>query len=91
MPAIHMEKQFEWDHKVSGAESPRISMEGQTVLVRLMMSQIWQELAGSVSLWEEGLEKGQCSLLTLMPDTSVSPCIQQVLSSCYGSAGAQRE
>ena len=47
----------------------------QTVLARLMESQIWHQLAGSV---EEGLEKGQWSLLILVPDTSVSPCVPLV-------------
>ena len=41
--------------------------------------------------WWEGLEKGQWPLLNLIPDTSVPPCMPLVPSSCYPSAGAQRE
>ena len=40
----------------------------QTVLARLMESQIWHQLASSVG---GGLEKGQWPLLALMPDTSI--------------------
>ena len=72
-PAIHMEKQLGWACKLGGAESLGISKEGQTVLARLMESQIWHQLANSVDLWEEGLAKGQWPLLALMPGTSVSP------------------
>ena len=66
-----MERQLGWVHKLGGAESLGISKVGQTVLARL----IWHQLAGSVALWGEGLEKGQWSLLTLMPDNSVPPCM----------------
>ena len=43
----------------------------QTVLAMSMESHIWHQLAGSVALWWEGLEKGQEPRLVLMPDTSV--------------------
>ena len=86
-PAINMEKKLGWTHKLGGTESLGISRMGQTVLARLMESQIQHQSAGSVALCGEGSEKGQWCL----PDNSVSPCIQQVLSSCYGSAGAQRK
>ena len=47
-PANHVEKQLGWPSKLSGAGSLGISKVGQTVLARLMESQIWQQLAGSV-------------------------------------------
>ena len=58
------------------AESLGISKVGQTVLARLMESQIWYQLAASVG---EGLEKGQWPLLAWMPDTSVLPFMTLVL------------
>ena len=76
--AIHMEKQCGWAHKLDGAESLRVSKAGQTVLARLMESQIWHQPAGFVSLQREGSEKGQWPLLTPMPDTSASPCMPLV-------------
>ena len=42
-----MEKQLGWAHKLGGVESLRISKAGQTVLARLMESQIWHQLASS--------------------------------------------
>ena len=57
-PAILMEKQLGWACKLGGEESLGISKVGQTVLARLMESQIWHQLASSVALWGEGLEKG---------------------------------
>ena len=64
-------------------ESQETSRAGQTMLARLMESQIWHLPASSVTLWEEDSLKGQWPLpaflsgrklspaLTLMPDTSV--------------------
>ena len=46
-PAIHMEKQLGWTQKLGGAESLGISKASQTVVARLMDSQIWHQLAGS--------------------------------------------
>ena len=66
-----MKKQLEWTGKPGRAESLGISKADQTVLARLMESQIWQWLADSVALWWEGLEKGKKPMLVLMPDTSV--------------------
>ena len=63
---------------VDGAESLGISKAGETVLARLMESQIWHQPAGSMALWAEGSEKGQWTLLTLMPDTSASPSMPLV-------------
>ena len=43
-----MERQLERAHKLGAPESLVISTVGQTVLVRLMVSQIWHQLADSV-------------------------------------------
>ena len=43
-----MEKLLGWVHKLGGVESHSISRVGQTVLNRLMESQIWHQLMGSV-------------------------------------------
>ena len=90
-PAIHMEKQLGWACKSGGAESLGISKAGQTLLARLMESQIWHKLTGSVKGSGEDLEKGQWPLLALMQDTSVSPCIPLVpfklLPCCWSSEG----
>ena len=45
-----MEKQLGWDHKLVGADSLGISKAGQTMLARLMESQIWHQLTISVGL-----------------------------------------
>ena len=50
-----MEKQLGWALKLGGTEPQRISRVGQTVLARLMESQIRHQLAGSV--WG-GFRKG---------------------------------
>ena len=47
-PAIHMEKQLGWAHKLGGTESLVIFKMGQTVLARLVKSQIWHQLASTV-------------------------------------------
>ena len=47
-PANHVEKQLGWAGKLGEAESLGISKAGQTVLARLMESQIWHQLSGSV-------------------------------------------
>ena len=47
-PVFDMEKQLGWACKLGGAESLGISMVGQTVLSRLMESQVWYQLASSV-------------------------------------------
>ena len=70
---IRMGKQLGWAHKLGGAKSLEICKASRTVLARLIESQIWHQLAGSVALCGEGLEKGQWPLLVLIPDTSVSP------------------
>ena len=54
-----MENQLEWDYKLGGTESLGISRVGQTVLARLMESQIWHPLSSSVALCDERSEKGQ--------------------------------
>ena len=53
-----------------------------------MESQIWYQLASSVG---EGLENGQWPLLTLMSDTSVSPCISLVPFKLLHWCWTQRE
>ena len=70
-PFIHMEKQLVWSHKLGGAEALGISKMGQTVLARLMESQILHHPTGSVG---EGLMKGimtsghlQCQTLQFLP------------------------
>ena len=77
-PAIHMEKQLEWAHTLVGAESLWIPKAGQTVLCRLMESQIWYHPAGSMTLQGEGSENGQWHLLAQMPDMESSPYMSLV-------------
>ena len=50
-----MEKQLEWAHKLGGLEPLGISKVSQTVLARLMESQIWHQPTSSVG---GGLSKG---------------------------------
>ena len=47
-PAIHMGKQFGWTCKLGGCESQGMSRVRRAVLARLMESQIWHQLAGSM-------------------------------------------
>ena len=54
-----MEKHLESAHKLGEVEPLWISKVGHTLLAKLMESQIWHQLANSVALWEEDLEKGQ--------------------------------
>ena len=54
-----MEEHLGWAYKLGGVESQGISRVGQTVLARLMESQIWHQPAGSMALQEDGSEKGQ--------------------------------
>ena len=56
-PAVLMEKQLGWAHNLGGAESLWISKLGETVLARLMESQIWHQVDGSMALWGEGPAK----------------------------------
>ena len=72
-----MERQLGW--AISWVESLGISKVSQTVLVRLVVSQIWHQFAGSV--WD-GLEKGQWLLFALMPDISVPHFMPLMPSSC---------
>ena len=57
-----MEKQLRWALKLGGAESLRISKVGQTVLNRLMESQIWHQLASFVG---GGFKKGTMASASL--------------------------
>ena len=76
---------------MGGLKSQGISRVGQTMSARLMESQIWHQFTSSVTLCKKGSEKGQWLLLTLMPDTSVSPFMSLVpfklLSWCWSSEG----
>ena len=86
-PAIHMEKQLGSADKMGGTESQGISRAGKTMLTRLMESEILHQPAGSVALWGrvQKRDNGLClpfclgegcpAALTLMPDTSVPPCM----------------
>ena len=82
-----MEKQFRVPINWVGQDL-EISKEGQTVLDRLMESQVWHKLASSVG---GGFRKGHWPLLTLMPDILVSPCLPLVpfklLLQCWSSEG----
>ena len=79
---------------MGGMEPQGISRVGQTVLARLMESQIWHQPAGSVSLLGEGSEMGQWPLLALVPETSVSSCISlmpfKLLPWCWCSEGVSQ-
>ena len=47
---------------------------GQTVVARLMESQIWHLPAGSMALSLEGSDKGQWPLPTFLSGRKLSPC-----------------
>ena len=53
---ICIEKQLVWASKLGGVQSLGISKADQTVLARLMESQLCHQLTGSVALW--GFRKG---------------------------------
>ena len=71
---VHTEKQLGWACKLGGAESLEISKACLTVLGCGSL-RCGTSLPG---LWGKGLGKGQCPLLTLMPDTPVSPSMPLV-------------
>ena len=84
-PAIHMEKQHGWACELSGVEFLGISKMGQTVLARLMESQIWHQL---ISFIGEGLRKG------IMGSAHLDArhfSVSLYATGAYPSAGAQRE
>ena len=96
-PTIHMEKQLGLAHKLGGMESLGISKTGQTVLARLMESQIWHQ---PVSYVEGGFRKGTMASAHLsvrknaVPQLSpwcqtlqFLPVCHWCLSSCYPGAG----
>ena len=56
---IHMEKLLLTAISWAGMESQGISRARQTVIARLMESQIWLPLAASVAVWGKGSEKAQ--------------------------------
>ena len=57
---------------MGGVEPLQLLKIGQTVLPRLIESQIWHQPASSMALRGMGSEKGQWPLLVPMPDTSAS-------------------
>ena len=84
-----MEKHLEWVHKLNGAESlPRV---GQTVLARLLESQVWHPPVSFVALCREGQNRGNGLCLPWCSTLQFLPIYHWCLSSCYPSAGAQKE
>ena len=83
-----MEKQLGWAHKLGGTESLGISNAGQTLLARLMESQIWRQLAGSVG---GGFRKGTMASVPLEVRHFSPPSIPLVpfklLPCCWNSEG----
>ena len=73
-----MEKQLGWASKLNGAGSLGISKADQTVLAKLMDSQIWHQLAGSV---RGGFRKGTTA--------SAHPDARYFSSSLYASGAFQ--
>ena len=72
-PVIHVEKPLGWASKLGGAEPLGVFKAGS-----IGVSQVdgVSDMAPSLlALCGEGSAKGQWSLLTLMPDTSLSPCV----------------
>ena len=86
-PTIHMEKQLEWASKLGRPESLGISKVGQTVLAKLMESQVPHQFAVSVG---GRFRKGTMACAHL-PDTSVSPSMSfmpfNLLPWCWSSEG----
>ena len=72
-PAIHMEKQLGWAYKLGGMEPWRISRVGQTVLARVIESQIWHPLASSAGGGWVGSGKGQWPLPTFLSGRELFP------------------
>ena len=87
-PTIHMEKQLGWTRKLGGSESLGISKEGRTLLARLMESQMWHQIAGSVG---GGFTNGTTASACLDARHFSFPVVTGSLSSCYPGAKAQRE
>ena len=61
-PATHMEEQLGWAHKLGETASLGIYRAGQTVLARLMESQIWHQPAGFMG---RGFRKGTLAFVYL--------------------------
>ena len=88
-PAIFMEKQLGRACNLGGAESLGIPKGGQSVVARLMESQISHELGGSVA---RGFRQGTMASAHLDSRLfSFSLYATSSLSRYYPSAGAQRE
>ena len=90
-PAICMEKQLGWTHKLGGMEYLGISRAEQTVLGRLMETYIWHQPASSIALWLQGSEKGQWPVPTFLSGRNLSPSSHldaRHFSSCLCPTGA---
>ena len=61
-----------WAHKLGGTASQGMSRVRQTVLARLMKSQIWQWLSSSYAVWGVGSEKGQWLLPAFLTERKLS-------------------
>ena len=77
-PVIHTGKELGWAFKLGGAESLGISNMGQTVLAKLMESQIWYQLASSLGV---GFRKGTMA--------STHPDARHFSSSLYATVAFQ--
>ena len=76
-----MEKQLRWAHKLGGVESLGISKAGQTMLAKLMETQIWHQLASSVGA---GFRKGTVASAYL--DASLSSSFSQYVTGVFQAA-----
>ena len=75
-PTIHMEKSLlllSGPYKLDGSESQGSYRAGQTVIARLMESQIWHQPACSMALWGISSEKGQWLLPAFLSGRKLSP------------------
>ena len=83
-----MEKQLGWAHKLGGTESLGIFKAGQTLLARLIESQIWHQLTNSVG---QGFRKGTMATACLDARHYSSLCMPLVpfmlLPWCWSSEG----
>ena len=85
-----MEKPLGWACKLGGAESLGISKAGQTVLARLMESQIWPQLTGSVAggFSKRTMASAHLAARHFRFSLYITGVFQAV---CYSGVGAQRE
>ena len=72
--AIHMEKSVNsLDEFISWVDGVSGDFQGGANSVRLMKSHIWHPPAGSVTLWDEGSEKGKWPLSIFISGRKLSP------------------